>query len=204
MLGIAGIALVMALNSDVAAPIYPEFSGIDSRTIVSAASETTYCTRYIYDGLDSDDLANKMLVTKDDMKILVDHYVSQNPSSVFIGCEGAFVDASNLTGLDPLFLFSLAGVESGWGTSEVHIKQGNPYSLGMYGDGKHNGYTVGETFYDGIIDGACYIYEHYYLNGQTTLYSMNHIGDHSYCAGDPSWEAQIEAEIKYCHELLGK
>ena len=200
MLGIAGIALVMALgavngcgNSAV---------GVDT-SVMSVAIDDS-CTHYIYADLPTGDLGNGALVTKDDMKLLVDRYCALYPDSALKGCEGAFIEASNLTGLDPIFLFSLAGIESGWGTSKAHIEQGNPYSMGMYGDGKHIGYRVADSFYDGIIEGANYIYEHYYLTGQTTLYSMNHQGDHSYCAGDSSWEAQIDSEMRYCRKLLMK
>jgi beta-N-acetylglucosaminidase len=104
--------------------------------------------------------------------------------------------------MDPLFFFSLAGIESGWGTSSHHESLNNPYSMGMYGDGVHNGYSVGDSFADGVIEGAKYIYEHYYLNGQTTLYAMNHNGDHSFCAGDPNWEYQVASEMAYCSYLI--
>lgn len=196
MLGIAGIALVVTLASS--CPMV----GVDTRVMCEVSNDDF--THYICADLPEGDLGNRMLVTKDDMKLLVDRYCKLYPDSAFKDCEGAFVEASNLTGLDPLFLFSLAGIESGWGTSKLHIAQGNPYSMGMYGDGEHVGYDVADSFYNGIIEGACYIYEHYYLVGQTSLYSMNHHGDHSYCAGDSSWEAQIETEMNYCRKLLMK
>lgn len=198
MLGIAGIALVMALS------VNPAGIRAGISDVRVEAPEGNYCTHYIHSDLPAGDVGNTMFVTKEDMRTLIDHYCELYPDSAFSGCEEAFIEASNLTGLDPLFLFSLAGIESGWGTSKPHIKQGNPYSMGMYGDGKHVGYNVADTFYDGIIVGACYIYEHYYKNGQTTLYLMNHMGDHSYCAGDSSWEKQIATEIKYCRKLLMK
>ena len=196
MLGIAGIGLIMALNMNSIGP------GAGMVGVVSP--NNTYCTYYICSDIAEDDLKNHSLITKDDMKKLIDHYRKLYPDTDLYGCEEAFIEASNLTGLDPIFLFSLAGIESGWGTSAPHVKQGNPYSMGMYGDGKHVGYQVGDSFYEGIIAGACYIYQHYYLNGQTSLYLMNHSGDHSYCAGDSSWETQIESEMRYCYKLLEK
>lgn len=198
MFGIAGIALTMALACS--CPVV----GVDTSVLCAEASRSDYCTHYIYADLPAGDVGNRVLVTKDDMKLLVDHYCALYPESALKDCEGAFIDASNLTGLDPLFLFALAGIESGWGTSKPHIDQGNPYSMGMYGDGEHVGYRVAGSFYDGIVAGASYIHKHYYLNGQTTLYSMNHQGDHSYCAGDSSWEAQIASEMNYCRKLLMK
>ena len=72
----------------------------------------------------------------------------------------------------------------------------------MYGDGVHNGFSLGNSFYDGIVNGAVYIYENYYLKGQTTLYTMNHVEYHSYCAGKIEWEEMIEREMKYLRKLL--
>lgn len=198
-IGLAGIAAVAMINGNVIgsgvcvpAPYY--ISGNQSL-------EYDY-THHIAIGLSDDDLRNGRLVTYDDMEYLTDIYVASHPGSAFEGCAGAFIEASNLTGMDPLFFFSLAGVESGWGTSDIHKNLNNPYSMGMYGDGVHNGYEVGDTFYEGIVGGALYIYQHYYLNGQTTLYLMNHFGDHSFCAEDSSWEEQIELQMSHLNELL--
>lgn len=171
---------------------------------VNAAYDVPSVTHYISADMPEEDLSNGHVITEEDMRVLIEHYVNKYPNSALKGCEGAFIEASNLTGMDPIFFFSLAGIESGWGTSKPHVEQGNPYSMGMYGDGKHVGYKVGDSFYDGIVNGACYIHEHYYLNGQTTLEKMNHNGDHSYCAGDPSWEEQIAKEMRYCYKLIGK
>lgn len=197
MLLVAGIAAALMVNWGVLG------YGSGAVDYISCARDNAAFTHCIDSDLPADNLGNKRLITKGDMEVLIDHYKRTYPDTALDGCSGAFITASNLTGVDPIFLFSLAGVESGWGTSSAHIRQGNPYSLGMYGDGVHNGYKVGDSFYDGIIVGACYIYENYYLNGQETLELMNHFGDHSYCAGDPSWERQIETEMRYCYKLLG-
>lgn len=196
-IGLAGIAAV-AIGGTVVG------SGLKMPAPIIGLPTGCNYTTYISKELEKDDLANKKLITEEDMECLIDYYVERNPESAFKGCAGAFIEASNETGLDPIFLFSLAGIESGWGTSSIHVSQGNPYSMGMYGDGTHNGYELGDSFAEGIIEGANYIYEHYYLNGQTTLYKMNHNGDHSFCAEDPEWERQIELEMRFCYKMLWK
>lgn len=158
-------------------------------------------TYYIFDR-PYDDLANKTEITTDDMNYLIDHYLSIHPGSALKGCGQAFITASNHTGLDPLFFLALCGIESGWGTNKTHVDLNNPYSFGMYGDGTHGGYSLGQTFSEGIVNGADYIYDNYYKNGQTTLYLMNHYGDHSYCAEDSDWEYMVGSQMDYLHTLL--
>lgn len=194
-----GVAAVLA--SAVMAVHSPAYLACDGYIPEEDVREVT---NFVYYDRSSDDLINQMMVSKSDMEYLVDHYVTIHPDSALKGTAGAFIEASNNTGMDPIFFFSLAGIESGWGTSKIHIKQANPYSMGMYGDGVHNGYDLADSFYEGIVEGANYIYENYYLNGQTTLYEMNHHGDHSYCAEDPAWEEMIELEMNYCKKLLSE
>lgn len=159
-------------------------------------------TYYICRNVSEDDLINQSLITEADMEYLIDIYAAKRETSALYGTAWAFIEASNRTGLDPIFLFSLIGIESGWGSSDIHVRQNNPYSLGMYGDGVHNGYDVADSFAEGIIAGAELIKDEYYDVGQTTLYLMNHNGDHSFCAEDASWEEQISRQMRQCRKLL--
>lgn len=162
-------------------------------------------TFFVFPDRTHDDLANKVKRTREDMKILVDHVLKLHPSSAFKGMEQAFISASNATGLDPIFFFSLAGIESAWGTNETHVLLNNPYSIGMFGDGVHKGWKFEGSFGDAIVEGAKFIYDTYYKNGQITLYLMNHDArGHCYCDGDSSWEFQIASEMNYLEELLKK
>lgn len=164
-------------------------------------------TYYIYPDRDFDDLANKKRRTVEDIEKLIDHVLSLHPDSAFKGEAQSFIVASNETGLDPIFLFSLAGIESGWGTNKTHLDLNNPYSIHMFGDGIHHGYKLGSSFGEGIVNGAKFIYEDYYKNGQTTLYLMNHDPNgnrHCYCAGDTNWEYQIGSEMSYLEGLLAE
>lgn len=162
-------------------------------------------TYYIYPDRNFDDLANKKRRTVGDIEKLIDHVLSLHPDSAFKGEAQSFIKASNETGLDPIFLFALAGIESGWGTNNTHLLLCNPYSIHMFGDGVHHGYELGSTFGEGIVAGAVFIYEEYYCTGQTTLYLMNHDKSgnrHNYCNGDPDWEFQIASEMSFLEGLL--
>ena len=164
-------------------------------------------TEYVYPDRSFDDVANKTYVTADDMDYLIDHYVALHPDSVLSGEGISFIRASNATGLDPIFLLSVVGIESGWGTNKTHLNCNNLYSIGMYSDGTHHGsdFSDGcESIGDGIVEGAKFIYENYYKASQTTVYAMNHTSGHSYCDGDESWDVQITSEMDYLRELLSK
>lgn len=174
----------------------------DGEVVVVEPLSFTY---YIYPDRDYDDLANKTRRTVSDMEILIDHVLSLHPDSKFRGEAQSFIMASNETGLDPIFFFALAGIESSWGTNQTHIDLNNPYSIHMFGDGVNHGYELGSTFGEGIVNGATFIYKEYYKAGQTTLYLMNHDKSgnrHNYCAGDSSWEYQIGSEMAYLESLL--
>lgn len=174
----------------------------DGEVIMIEPLDYTY---YIYPDREFDDLANKKKRTTEDMNKLIDHVLTLHPDSVFKGQGQAFICASNETGLDPIFFFALSGIESAWGTNETHVKLNNPYSIGMYNDGSYHGWDMGDTFGKAIIEGARFIYDSYYKNGQTTLYLMNHDPSgnrHCYCAGDTNWEYQIASEMSYLESLL--
>lgn len=178
-----------------------EYEACDGVTVKGQYLDYTY---YIYSDRDFDDIINKRKVTEADMNYLIDHIAKIHPDSVLIGKGLAFIKASNATGLDPIFLLSLVGIESGWGTNKTHLNLCNLYSIGMFGDGSRKGEDMGDSIEEGIIEGAKFIYKEYYKNGQTTVYSMNHKKDHSYCDGDSSWETQIVSEMNYLEGLLEK
>ena len=169
--------------------------------------EYTDHTEYIYSDRSYDDVANKAYVTADDMNYLIDHYISLHPDSVLKDEGISFIRASNATGLDPIFLLSLVGIESGWGTNKTHLVNNNLYSIGMYSDGTHHGSDFNDecdSVGDGIVEGAKFIYDNYYKNGQTTVYAMNHVAGHSYCDGDTNWDMQVTSEMDYLRGLLEK
>ena len=205
LLLLCGIAGFFGMKKDVIADMgvdgYYLYEACDGE-VVFVENIKDKVTHYIFPERSYDDLANKVEITSEDMEYLIEHYAAIHPDTALKGCAKAFIKASNDTGLDPLFFFALCGIESGWGTNKTHIELNNPYSFGMYGDGSHGGYSLGETFSEGIINGANYIYENYYKKGQKTLYDMNHVEGHSYCAGDSNWEYMVGSQMVFLHELL--
>lgn len=137
-----------------------------------------YYTKYM-------NLANRMDISVDQMNNLIDHWLNGRESK--LSGEGeAFIKASQLTGLDPIFLLALAAQESGWKTSKLHSRKNNPYSIAMYDENPECGYILGDEFGSGIVNGAVWIYDHYYCNGQITLYDMIY-GPQEYSSAKDDW-----------------
>lgn len=115
------------------------------------------------------------------------------------GVASAFIYASQITGYDPLFLVSLAGYESGWGSSSIHVNKANVYSVGMTGN--DDGFVFGDSLPIGIINGAIYIHNTYYEEAnEKCLYDMQY-GYLSY-ATDVNWMASINSIINESYYIL--
>lgn len=141
-----------------------------------------YYTKYV-------NLSNRMDISVDQMNNLIDYWLKGRESK--LSGEGeAFVKASQLTGLDPIFLLALAAQESGWKTSKLHSRKNNPYSIAMYDENPECGYILGDEFGSGIVNGAVWIYNHYYCEGQTTLYDMIY-GPKEYSSAKDDWIGSI-------------
>ena len=156
-----------------------------------------------YDGYITEymDLSNRKDITVDHMRTLIERYTKNHPESKFIGTEQAFIDAANQTGLDPIFLFALAGHESGWYVSDLHGSKNNPYSINMTDENPSGGYYMGDSFYDGIVNGAQWIKDNYYNNGYTTLYSMIY-GGRQYASTTDQWIKDIKSIMNKCYSII--
>lgn len=156
-----------------------------------------------YDGYITEymDLSNRKDITVDHMRTLIERYTKNHPESKFIGTEQAFIDAANQTGLDPIFLFALAGHESGWYVSDLHGSKNNPYSINMTDENPSGGYHMGDSFYNGIINGAQWIKDNYYNNGYTTLYSMIY-GGRRYASTTDQWIKDIKSIMNTCYKTI--
>ena len=184
------------LNSNLAkSSFYNDFS------ILSYGEETPYIVPY--DGYITEymDLSNRKDITVDHMRTLIERYTKNHPESKFIGTEQAFIDAANQTGLDPIFLFALAGHESGWYVSDLHGSKNNPYSINMTDENPSGGYYMGDSFYDGIVNGAQWIKDNYYNNGYTTLYSMIY-GGRQYASTTDQWIKDIKSIMNKCYSII--
>lgn len=152
-----------------------------------------YYTKYM-------NLANRMDISVDQINNLIDHWLNGRESK--LSGEGeAFVKASQLTGLDPIFLLALAAQESGWETSKLHSRKNNPYSIAMYDENPECGYILGDEFGSGIVNGAVWIYNHYYCEGQTTLYDMIY-GPKEYSSAKDDWIGSITNIMERSYRYL--
>ena len=134
------------------------------------------------------DLKEKFDFTVEELNYFLDKYVD-NEDSLLHHQGQAFYEAQEKSGYNAIFLIALAAQESGWNVSSLHASKCNPYSIAMYDWNPEEGYVMGDTYSDGIINGAVWISNNYYdAKSQKTLYDMQHkVSDHIY-ASDPNWE----------------
>ena len=87
------------------------------------------------------------------------------PHSAFVGHGQTFINASNMTGLDPLYIFSQTW-ESGFGTSgRSHLTKGNYHGLVAYeSDHASSFLNNGVPSIDSGIMGGAQILSKYYIN----------------------------------------
>ncbi len=140
------------------------------------------------------------LLSLDELDSLISYVIDEvNPSrgktSKMRGLGEAIIAASEKTGLDPMYILAHAALETGWGTSEIVQDKGNWFGIGAFNgtayDSAHN-FSRNEN---GLIEGAIWIKENYYDNGQTTLDEMITPG-HCYACYDDgtpstSWRDDI-------------
>ena len=125
-----------------------------------------------------------------------------NSSSPFNGNAAIFIEAGEKSGLDPRYILAHAAVEAGWECKSTLAKKHNYFGIAAYDSNPINSKST-ETYgngnmREGIINGAVWIKNHYYNNGQTTVYLMRHWEKnphHQYCTSD-TWEDSIASIMK--------
>ena len=125
------------------------------------------------------------VVTIDEMN----EFIKQvSPSdSPFIGKGETFLKASQMSGLDPYYIFSHASLESGYGCSPIATCKNNYYGIAAYNESPDSAYHMGDNLDDGIINGAIWIRKHYIDKGYNTLNKMVYQGKYClYDNGEPS------------------
>lgn len=174
---------------------------LEEQLIISANTTYKVSTVSPYEGYITEymDLKNRIDITTDQMNTIIDYWVNGRESQ-FTGHGNAFIDASKQTGLDPIFLLALAAQEAGWEVSDLHSSKNNPYSINMTDENPSGGYNLGDSFYDGIVNGAIWINENYYNAGQTTLYDMIY-GSKEYCTTD-GWISSIVSIMNRSYKLI--
>lgn len=107
-----------------------------------------------------------------------------------------FIEAQEKSGIDALWLYSMSAHESGWGTSYLAMNKGNYYGIGAW-DSDPIGLAsyMGDSFYEGIVEGAIWISEHYYQQGMVSMEAMNSTPGYSYAPGNTVWIPTISAFI---------
>lgn len=112
-------------------------------------------------------------------------------SSVMTGMGDAFLKASKESGLDVRYLVSHAGLETGWGTSNIAKKKGNYYGIGAFDSSPMaSAFKFGDKS-KGIIEGAKWIAKNFVNKGQNTLHKMRFNGGVHQYATDPEWANKI-------------
>lgn len=174
--------------------IIEELQSTVAYTVEDSESYDGYITKYT-------DLRNRIDINADEMNYIIDYWVGLNGrSSLYTGNGQAFIDVSKECGYDPIFLMSLAFNESGINVSSLHSGKNNPYSINMTDSNPSGGYHLGDTYYDGIVNGGLWIYENYYEKDCTNLYDMIYKGN--YASAKDKWIGSITSTMSKSYKLL--
>lgn len=141
-------------------------------------------SRYSVD--QNSDLSNKSVyVTTEDMNNIIRHF-DPNGTSPFQGQGNVFIEASKESGLDPIYIFAHASWESDYGRSYLARDRGNYFGINAIDANPNAAHHMGNTIYDGIVNGAVWISKNYYQEGQTSLNSMIY-GGKRYAKAADKW-----------------
>lgn len=146
------------------------------------------------------DLSNSnMKITSKDMNKIIDYWVvHMGIQSQFKDRGEAFIKASKASGLNPIYIFAHAALESGWGNSYMATNRHNYFGINCVDTNPNAGYTMGDCMEEGLINGAVWISKNFYNNGYTTLQSMK---DGNY-ATDPQWAYKISSVMNKSIQAL--
>lgn len=149
-----------------------------------AAANKKANSRYSVD--QNSDLSNKSVyVTTEDMNNIIRHF-DPNGTSPFQGQGNVFIEASKQSGLDPIYIFAHASWESDYGRSYLARDRGNYFGINAIDANPNAAHHMGNTMYDGIVNGAVWISKNYYQEGQTSLNSMIY-GGKRYAKAADKW-----------------
>ena len=155
------------------------------------------------------DLTNKSVydranLTADDINMIIDSEL-KGKDSVLSGTGKYWIEASNKTGLDPLFLLALARQESGLGTSNYAKNYNNFFGMkyqagvqyfGVDRNGNNAEKMYADTPEEGIIKASEWIKEFYVEeHGGKTTYKFGYTGysgNYSYAQKIPSIMSRMQ------------
>lgn len=150
------------------------------------------------------DLSVMATINADQMNEVIDYWTRlRNGNTTFTGQGQVFIDAAKESGLDPIYILAHAAVESGWGTSYYAKQYHNYFGIGAFDYDPDNAINYGNnSMANGIIEGAKWIADNYYDNGQTSLYTMRYNnGAHEYCTSN-SWMYNIQSIMSTSYNII--
>lgn len=139
---------------------------------------------------DNTDIGNNVKLTSADMNKIIDKWDAHvKNGTAFKGKGDAFIEASRQTGLNPIYLFAIASLESGFGNSYIAQIKHNYFGINAVDDSPYESSTyMGDNVKEGIINGAHWIKKNFYDHGYTTLASMESGG---YSTAKGKWSRDI-------------
>jgi beta-N-acetylglucosaminidase len=144
------------------------------------------------------DLGANSSISVEDMNRIIDYYESTIGKTGFSGHGSAFIKAAEATGLNPIYIYAHASVESGYGTSYLARTRHNYFGINAVDSDPGKADIMGSSVDEGIMAGAMWIKKHYYSNGYTTLASMQAAG----YASNPKWSSEIVSVANSAIEAL--
>ena len=149
---------------------------------VQPGAENVVAKRDFY--LDGDtDLCQQVAMTTNDMNKIIDSWSNVTDVSRFKDRGYAFIQASQITGLNPTYIFAHAAWESQWGRSYLAVNRNNFFGIAAFDSNPNAAYAMGDSVDDGIINGAVWIKNNYYNQGYTTLNEMVYAGNYASAKG---------------------
>lgn len=133
--------------------------------------------------LSTTNLLNRMIISENDINIIINAYCiyDENKDSVFKDKGKVFIYASQLTGLDPLFILAIMVNTYGWNYSEN---------------------ITYDQFYDDVCETAKWLKDTYYDERNChSVNDMTEISDYQYAASD-EWATMTIQLINESYNIL--
>lgn len=140
-----------------------------------------------------DDLGNYSSISVEKMDEIIEYYDSiVSGGTPFKGKGYVFCQAAEETGLNPVYIFAHAAVESSYGNSYLARTKNNYFGINAVDINPGLAYNMGDSVDQGILNGAHWIKRNYYDNGYVTLDQMLKGG----YATNQNWANEIESVIR--------
>ena len=144
---------------------------------------------------------DNILITTEEMNDIIDYWDSQSGGTAFTGYGSAFIEIAEDTGLNPIYIFAHAAVESAWGKSNMAVNKNNYFGIHAYDSNPDLALDMGDSVFEGIYNGASWIARNYYNEGQDTLHLMIY-GPKQYASAADAWISQIVSIMNTSYRVL--